>query len=68
MAGRYASLRVETSVRDEIQADALTLSATIGRRLSAGDLVRAAFAIARQHPDELRAALATPTEPKGTDE
>lgn len=67
MAGRaYTSVRLIAEVRDTAQRSALTLSAEIGRRLSISDIVRAALAVADQHPDELRAALAAP-EQKGTD-
>lgn len=51
------ALSVPVATRDEINAVALELSVQAGARVSMARVVRAALQVAREHPDELRAAI-----------
>lgn len=51
------TIGVSVETRDAIAAETLQLGAQLGRRISIGDVVRAAFLVAKRHPDELSEEL-----------
>lgn len=55
MATRKNSTSVGLSIetRDLISTESLVLSAEVGRRISIGELIRAAFIVAKRHRAEL---------------
>lgn len=61
-----ASRRTATSVgvsidtRDALASASLQLGAKLGKRLSIGEVIRAALAVANAHPEELAKELARP--------
>jgi hypothetical protein len=57
MATKYVSLHVAPPARAALQRLQLDLSADVGRRLSLGDAIMAAVAVAEQHRSEAAAAL-----------
>lgn len=59
---RATALSVTTEVRDLVNRTNLELSAKVGRRLSASDVVGAAVQIALNHPVDFEALLTTPPE------
>lgn len=56
---KYASVRIPAALRDELQSEALILSAEVGRRLAISDIVAADRIVTAKHRDELRTAIAT---------
>lgn len=60
----YVSVNLTVPARDAIQRAALDYSALAGRRLSLSAVVLAVMQVAREHGDELAAALDL-TEPEG---
>jgi hypothetical protein len=53
---------VPVAFRDVVNRLALDMSAELGRRISMAAVVIAAVAVAREHPQELRAALTAPAD------
>lgn len=64
MAARRNATSVGVSVetRDEIASESFRLSAEIGKRISIGEVIRAAVAVAKRHPRELARELTRPGE------
>ena len=59
MAAKYVTVRVPPEVRAAVQRFQYRLTADVGRRLSLGDAIMAAVAVAQAHPSEAVEALTT---------
>ncbi|MCW2901858.1 MAG: hypothetical protein JWO67_4123 [Streptosporangiaceae bacterium] len=61
MAARknFTSVGLDTATRDAISMQALTLSAEIGKRISIGEVIRAAFQVSMRHRAQLVKELTT---------
>jgi hypothetical protein len=57
MAAKYVTVRVAPEVRAAVQQFQYRMTAEVGRRLSLGDAIMAAVAVAEQHPSEAVEAL-----------
>jgi len=58
MAAEHVAVSVTSAGREAMRSLAVLATTASGRKLSMSDAVVAALAVARQHPDELRAAIA----------
>lgn len=57
----YVSVNLTVPARDAVQGEALDVSAQVRRRVPLSEVVLAAIAVARQHPDEFLKQFTSPT-------
>lgn len=60
MPTKFVTVQVTAPAREALRRWQLVASAAAGRRLSLGDAIMAAVAVAEQHPSEAVEALAPP--------